>query len=71
MEKHVCRQLLQLVNDPENNDALLTYMEARRAVLISRLEQANSMDEVRAIQGALREVGRLDTLQEEVRKGAE
>jgi len=71
MERHVCRQLLQLVNDPENNDALLTYMEARRAVLISRLEQANSMDEVRAIQGALREVGRLSTLQEEVRKGAE
>jgi len=71
MERHVCRKLLLLVNDPETNDALLEYMEARRAVLLSRLEQANSMDEVRAIQGALREVGRLSTLQEEVRKGAE
>jgi hypothetical protein len=71
MERNVCRKLLLLVNDPETNDALLEYMEARRAVLLSRLEQANSMDEVRAIQGALREVGRLSTLQEEVRKGAE
>jgi hypothetical protein len=70
MEKHVCRELLKLVNDPDTYTALHTYMEARRALLLSRLEQANDMDEVRSIQGALKEVGRLDTLQEEVRKGA-
>ena len=71
MEKHVCRQLLPLVNDPEIHAALDTYMEARRAILLARLEQANDMDEVRSIQGALREVGRIATLKEEVRKGAE
>lgn len=70
MERHVYRQLLSLVNDPDTYNALQTYMDARRAILIYQLEVATDMDAVRRLQGALAELGRIATLKEEVQEGA-
>lgn len=70
MEKHIYRQLLLLVNDPNTYDALQTYMDARRDILLRQLETTPDMDQVRRIQGALAELGRLATLKQEVQEGA-
>lgn len=70
MDKHIYRQLLRLVNEPEIYAALHTYMEARRERLMRQLEHANDMDTVRRIQGALGELVRISTLRDEVLEGA-
>lgn len=70
MERHVYRELLQLVNDPNTYMALQTYMDARRALLLYSLEHANDTDTIRRLQGALAELARIATLKEEVQEGA-
>lgn len=66
MKKELARDLAFVVNVKTSNDALLAYMEFRIEELKNRLVSASNMEEVKAIQGAIYEIGRLKSLRDEV-----
>ena len=66
MKKEVAQKLLKLVNVKSNTDLLEFYAKARVQILYRQMEQLASVDEIRQIQGAIREIKRLTTIRDEV-----
>ncbi|QIG69474.1 hypothetical protein EVB79_104 [Rhizobium phage RHph_N3_13] len=66
MNKELARDLAPIVNNKLNYDALLAYMDFRIEELKNRLVSATNMEEVKSIQGAIYEIGRLKSLRDEV-----
>ena len=66
MKKEVAKKLLKLVNVKSNTDLLEFYAKERVQILYSQMEQLASVDEIRQIQGAIREIKRLTTIRDEV-----
>jgi len=71
MEHDVARKLLALVNNKQNVDRLTAYAEYRIDFLHTQLEQCQSVDEIRVLQGQLKEARRLLTLRDEAVQRAE
>jgi hypothetical protein len=71
MDKQFYRTLLILVNDKDVMDKVHSYATARVEVLRNQLEITQDIETICAIQGAIRELRRLETLRDEVIKGAE
>lgn len=69
MKKELARTLSPVVNMKVNNDALLEYMEYRISELKNELVYAQNIEDVRRVQGAIFEIGRLKTLRDEVNYG--
>ena len=66
MKKEVAKKLLKLVNVKSNTDLLEFYARERVQILYRQMEQLASVDEIRQIQGAIREIKRLITIRDEV-----
>ena len=66
MKKEVAKKLLKLVNVKSNTDLLEFYAKERVQILYRQMEQLASIDEIRQIQGAIREIKRLKTIRDEV-----
>jgi len=66
MKKEVAKKLLKLVNVKSNTDLLEFYARERVQILYRQMEQLASVDEIRQIQGAIREIKRLTTIRDEV-----
>ena len=66
MKKEVAKKLLKLVNVKSNTDLLEFYAKERVQILYRQMEQLASVDEIRQIQGAIREIKRLITIRDEV-----
>lgn len=71
MDKQFYRTLLILVNDKDVMAKVHSYVTARVEVLRNQLEITQDIEKICAIQGAIRELRRLETLRDEVIKGAE
>ena len=71
MDKQFYRTLLLLVNDKDVMSKVHSYVTARVEVLRNQLEITQDIEQICAIQGAIRELRRLETLRDEVIKGAE
>ena len=71
MDKQFYRTLLLLVNDKDVMTKVHSYVTARIEVLRNQLEITQDIETICAIQGAIRELRRLETLRDEVIKGAE
>ena len=66
MKKEVAKKLLKLVNVKSNTDLPEFYAKERVQILYRQMEQLASVDEIRQIQGAIREIKRLTTIRDEV-----
>lgn len=66
MREDVIRKMLALVNNKQNIDRLGAYAEDRADYLNRQLEQCATFEEMKVLQGQLKEVRRLETLHEEV-----
>jgi len=66
MREDVIRKMLALVNNKQNVDRLSAYAEDRANYLNRQLEQCATFEEMKVLQGQLKEVRRLETLHEEV-----
>ena len=66
MIKEVAKKLLKLVNVKSNTDLLEFYAKERVQILYRQMEQLANVDEIRQIQGAIREIKRLSTIRDEV-----
>jgi|TARA_Y100001937_G_scaffold31383_1_gene44945 hypothetical protein len=66
MKKEVAKKLLKLVNVKSNTDLLEFYAKERVQILYRQMEQLVNIDEIRQIQGAIREIKRLTTIRDEV-----
>ena len=66
MKKEVAKKLLKLVNVKSNTDLLEFYARERVQILYRQMEQLARVDEIRQIQGAIREIKRLTTIRDEV-----
>lgn len=71
MNKDMYRSLLPLVNNTEVMELLESYASARIPSLHSALEQAQTLEAVKSLQGRISELRRFKTLREEVLKGSE
>jgi|TARA_R110000796_G_scaffold96617_1_gene202471 hypothetical protein len=71
MDKQFFRDLLPLVNDTNQYSSLKDYAKARIGYYHSLLETIKDHQRVLEIQGAIAELKRIDTLRDEVTKGAE
>lgn len=70
MNKEQARNLLKFVNDPWVNEDLKTYAKIRIDDLRKVLEVEEDIDKIRLIQGSIKELKRLFTLQDQVREEA-
>lgn len=70
MNKEQARDLLKFVNDPWVNEDLKTYAKIRIDDLRKVLEVEEDIDKIRLIQGSIKELKRLFTLQDQVREEA-
>ena len=70
MDKQFFINLLPLVNDQHQFQALQEYADGRVASLLQQLSIERDMDSVVKLQGAIAELRRFSTLREEVIKGA-
>ena len=70
MIKEVAKKLLKLVNVKSNTDLLELYMNDRISIIHKQMEQAPNMQDVNQMQGAIKELRRLQTLRDEVIAGA-
>ena len=70
MDKEFFINLLPLVNDQHQFQALKEYADGRVASLLQQLSTERDMDSVVKLQGAIAELRRFSTLREEVIKGA-
>lgn len=66
MKKEVAKKLLKLVNVKSNTDLLEFYAKERVQILYKQMEQLANIDEIRQMQGAIKEIKRLITLRDEV-----
>ena len=71
MLRDTMKQLLPVVNTKPHMDALEAYAQDRISALHIHLEAAQSMDEVKGLQGRIAELKRFHTLRDEVVKGLE
>jgi hypothetical protein len=71
MDQKQYRQLLPLVNDKDQMDRLRNYAGIRIEALRDQLEKLSDVDQIKAIQGSIRELRRIYTLRDEVIKGSE
>ena len=71
MDQQFCRTLLPLVNDSLQYSSLKEYAKARIIYYHGLLETAKDHQRIMEIQGAISELKRIDTLRDEVTKGAE
>ena len=71
MDQKNYRQLLPLVNDKDQMDRLQTYVGHRIETMRDQLEKISDVDQIKAMQGAIRELRRFHTLRDEVIKGSE
>lgn len=71
MDQKQYRQLLPLVNDKDQMDRLRAYATNRIEAMRDQLEKISDVDQIRLIQGSIRELRRIYTLREEVTKGSE
>lgn len=70
MDKQFFINLLPLVNDKHQFQALKEYADGRVASLLQQLSIERDMESVVKLQGAIAELRRFSTLREEVIKGA-
>ena len=70
MKKEVAKKLLKLVNVKSNTDLLELYMNDRISIIHKQMEQAPNMQDINQMQGAIKELRRLQTLRDEVIAGA-
>jgi|TARA_R100001460_G_C3549416_1_gene175068 hypothetical protein len=70
MIKEVAKKLLKLVNVKSNTDLLELYMNDRISIIHKQMEQAPNMQDINQMQGAIKELRRLQTLRDEVIAGA-
>ena len=56
MIKEVAKKLLKLVNVKSNTDLLEFYTKERVQILYKQMEQLANIDEIRQMQGAIKEV---------------
>tara|TARA_Y100000114_G_scaffold48791_1_gene44429 strand:- start:154 stop:375 length:222 start_codon:yes stop_codon:yes gene_type:complete len=70
MIKEVAKKLLKLVNVKSNTDLLELYMNDRISIIHKQMEQAPDMQDINQMQGAIKELRRLQTLRDEVIAGA-
>lgn len=71
MNKEQYRSVLPLVNNHEQMERLMVYVDHRIKDLRDQLETLSDVDQIKAYQGSIRELRRFKTLRDEVRKGAE
>lgn len=70
MDKKFCRSILLMVNQKDTYEMLQDYVEYRIATLREQLENAHDVDQMRQIQGSIRELKRFKTLRDEIVTGA-
>lgn len=70
MDKKFCRDILLMVNQKDTYEMLQDYVEYRIATLREQLENAHDVDQMRQIQGSIRELKRFKTLRDEIVTGA-
>jgi len=70
MDKKFCRSILLMVNQKDTYEMLQDYVEYRIATLREQLENAHDIDQMRQIQGSIRELKRFKTLRDEIVTGA-
>lgn len=71
MDKNLVLSLLPVVNDPHTFKTIKEYAEYRVSYYKDALSSARDIEEVRSYQGAIKELKRLVSLQDEVRQKAE
>ena len=71
MNRQDYRALLLLVNTKEQYSLLKEYADKRIATLLNQLSTETDMDRVKRTQGAVAELRKIETLRDEVIKGAE
>lgn len=71
MDRLQYRVLLPLVNEKEQMDRLHTYVGHRIRTMQEQLENLQELDQIRALQGSIKELRRFYTLRDEVLKGSE
>jgi len=71
MDKQFFRGLLPLVNDKDQYNSLKDYAKARIGQMHQLLETTKDHHRILEIQGAITELKRIETLRDEVIKGAE
>lgn len=70
MDRLSYRKLLPLVNDYDQMERLTNYINHRIETLRDHMENTLEVDQIRASQGALKELRRFSTLRDEVLKGS-
>ena len=60
------RKLLPMVNNKQNEDRIAAYVSDRISYLYTQMEQCTTVEELKTLQGQIKEVRRLDTLRDEV-----
>lgn len=65
------KYLQLLVNTPDSNSRLQTYADYRVEILKEQLTGEKDPRRITEIQGAIRELRRIDTLRDEVNRAAE
>jgi len=70
MLPEVARKVLPLVNVKQNNERLEHYVDWRVSYLHQQLEQCSTAEEMKLLQGQLKEVRRLLTLKDEANSAA-
>jgi acetolactate synthase regulatory subunit len=71
MDKMQYRQMLPLVNEKDQMERLTAYVDDRIETMRDQLEKLADVDQVKTMQGAIRELRRFYTLRDEVIKGSE
>jgi hypothetical protein len=70
MTPEAARKVLPLVNVKQNQERLEQYVDWRISYLHIQLEQCQTADEMKMIQGQIKEVRRLLTLKDEANQAA-
>ena len=70
MTPEAARKVLPLVNVKQNEERLEHYVDWRISYLHMQLEQGQTADEMKMIQGQIKEVRRLLTLKDEANQAA-
>ena len=71
MDKKFYRSILLMVNQKDTFEMLQEYVSKRIEILREQLETSLDVDQMRQIQGSIKELKRFKTLRDEVTKGAE
>ena len=71
MDKKFYRSILLMVNQKDTFEMLQEYISKRIEILREQLETSLDVNQMRQIQGSIKELKRFKTLRDEVTKGAE